>query len=169
MTNNKCELYEFSLHTVRELHTNHELCITNREYAHSAAAPLRIILTSRVSKRGQVRNGLLLISTNQRVYLINQFFFSSFWRTSLMRKISSHLATFLYVSYLLSCVLCLSVLLRSGIYINKDSSPFWNYLVKHHYNDQEYYGLHFGLANTLYDIYLMTKMPPIKRKFDSSA
>jgi len=45
MTN---ELYEFSLHTIRELHitnhelriTSHELRITNREYAHSVAAPL---------------------------------------------------------------------------------------------------------------------------------
>jgi len=39
MTNDECELYEFSLHTIRELHTNHELPITNREYAHSVAAP----------------------------------------------------------------------------------------------------------------------------------
>jgi len=38
MTNDDCELYEFSLHTIRELHTNHELRITNREYAHSVAA-----------------------------------------------------------------------------------------------------------------------------------
>jgi len=27
MTNNECELYEFSLYTIRELHTNHELRI----------------------------------------------------------------------------------------------------------------------------------------------
>jgi len=33
--NDECELYKFSLHTIRELHTNHELHITNREYAHS--------------------------------------------------------------------------------------------------------------------------------------
>jgi len=33
MTNDECELYEFFLHTIRELHTNHELRITNREYA----------------------------------------------------------------------------------------------------------------------------------------
>jgi len=38
MTNDECELYEFSLYTICELHTNHELCITNREYAHSVAA-----------------------------------------------------------------------------------------------------------------------------------
>jgi len=44
MTNDECELYEFSLHTIRELHTNHKLCITNREYAHSVAAPLGIDL-----------------------------------------------------------------------------------------------------------------------------
>jgi len=31
--NDECELYEFSLHTIRELHTNHKLRITNREYA----------------------------------------------------------------------------------------------------------------------------------------
>jgi len=31
MTNDECELYEFSFHTIRELHTNHELRITNRE------------------------------------------------------------------------------------------------------------------------------------------
>jgi len=37
MTYDECELYEFSLHTIRELHTNHELRITNREYAHSLA------------------------------------------------------------------------------------------------------------------------------------
>jgi len=30
--NDECELYEFSLHIIRELH------ITNREYAHSVAA-----------------------------------------------------------------------------------------------------------------------------------
>jgi len=29
MTNDKCKLYEFSFHTIRELHTNHELRITN--------------------------------------------------------------------------------------------------------------------------------------------
>jgi len=33
MMNDECELYEFSLHTIRELHTNHKLRITNREYA----------------------------------------------------------------------------------------------------------------------------------------
>jgi len=27
MMNDKCELYEFSLHTTYKLHTNHELCI----------------------------------------------------------------------------------------------------------------------------------------------
>jgi len=32
MTNGECELYEFSLYSIRELHTNHELRITNREY-----------------------------------------------------------------------------------------------------------------------------------------
>jgi len=31
MMNDECELYEFSLYTIRELHTNHELHITNRE------------------------------------------------------------------------------------------------------------------------------------------
>jgi len=37
--NDECELYEFSLHTIHELYTNYELRITNREYAHSVAAP----------------------------------------------------------------------------------------------------------------------------------
>jgi len=38
MTNDEYELYEFSLHTIHELYTNHELRITNREYAHSVVA-----------------------------------------------------------------------------------------------------------------------------------
>jgi len=43
MTNDECELYEFSFHTIRELHTNHELRITNCEYAYSVARILSII------------------------------------------------------------------------------------------------------------------------------
>jgi len=43
MTNGECERYEFYLHTIRELHTNHELRITNREYAHSVAALLDLL------------------------------------------------------------------------------------------------------------------------------
>jgi len=43
MTNDEYELYEFSLYSIRELHTNHELRITNREYTHSVAAPLHTI------------------------------------------------------------------------------------------------------------------------------
>jgi len=31
MMNDECKLYEFSLHTIRELHTNRELRITNHE------------------------------------------------------------------------------------------------------------------------------------------
>jgi len=41
MTN---ELYVFFFHTIHELHMNHELRITNREYTHSIAAPLATVL-----------------------------------------------------------------------------------------------------------------------------
>jgi len=42
MMNDECELYKFSLHIIRELHTNHELRITNREYAHSGSRTLTL-------------------------------------------------------------------------------------------------------------------------------
>jgi len=63
MTNDKCELYEFSLHTIRELHTNQELRITNCEYAHSVAAPYQI--SFKITKNSD--NDDLNIDRNLRV------------------------------------------------------------------------------------------------------
>jgi len=47
ITNDECELYEFFFYTIRELHTNHDLRITNREYAHSVAATSRVSAAAR--------------------------------------------------------------------------------------------------------------------------
>jgi len=76
MMNDECELYEFSLHTIRELHTNHELRITNREYAHSCILISdKRQLETRIRKHLDInkKNGSLSVISSHRLEHNHEF------------------------------------------------------------------------------------------------
>lgn len=117
---------------------------------------LRIIHTLRVCKRGQVRDRLLLTSTfHRRAFNFSLFFL----RIGLPNAKILNLFTLGHSFCLSSLLFHISLVYFAKKWnLNKNSSPFWNYLTKEapRYNNQE---LWFSFWSRSYALHDVTKNP----------